>query len=485
MMNNSYKLVYSVFILILIISFTNSIIHNNYLVSIGAIIVLFIFNIVFSLINLNRRIIFLAFQITFFTFLLGKIVINTAIYNVSVMPFAEDIMNHIYISLFISLLFVFWGYYLYEHRERPKAILKSKVHLWNSKQTILLRKYSKYLLYLTAVPSLIITLEKVFFVQINSYVSYYTEFNSFIPIFIHKIALLFELTLFIFLATMPSKSDIKWPLILYFSMGLLSFGYGQRNGAVLNSLFILIYLFLRNSVNLDGKKWIKTKHVAFIIISVPFLLSFLYNFAFSRINLSADNGDIWTNILNFFSQQGGSVELIGYGKIYENSLPKHSLYSFGSLIDMFQQNKLLTILEVYPAYEPHTASMALYGHSYGQSISYLINPNGFLSGIGYGSCYIAEAWNDFGYIGIAVANFVYGAIMASIIRWCYKNIWLTAFSFFMITGLLYAPRSEVISFITSCFSISYLTLSLILYYLARNNAIKFFKRPQFTKNNLN
>ena len=47
----------------------------------------------------------------------------------------------------------------------------------------------------------------------------------------------------------------------------------------------------------------------------------------------------------------------------------------------------------------------------------MVDPQRFLGGGGLGSSYIAEAWVDFGYVGIIVVNFVFGILLSQLHKW--------------------------------------------------------------------
>ena len=383
--------------------------------------------------------------------------------------FTENVRFHTYLCLFMSLIFVFLGYHLFEQKSNIK---NKKTTVWNQLTVLIVRRISRLILYITFLPALLVSIEKVIFVQFNSYLGYYTLFNTQIPYFILKLSMLFEFGIFLFFATMPEKKEVKLPILLYFIIGLLSLGYGQRNGFVLNTMFILIYLFLRNHINPGKTPWLTIKQLVLGIFIVPFIISSLYIFSYTRTSQKYITKDLWTNVFYFFNQQGGSVDIIAYGKVLQDKIPDHTLYSLGPIINMYQQNALFKILEIYPDLKPHTVDMALQGSSFGQTISYFISPSNFLNGVGYGSSYIAEVYHDFGYIGVAIINFIYGIIMTLIIKWCRINIWFTTFAFFMITSILYAPRAEALGFVISCFSITYIMSSVMLYIYSKNKSIK-------------
>lgn len=66
-------------------------------------------------------------------------------------------------------------------------------------------------LYVCAVAACCINIEKMLFVLSNSYLSYYTDFSSRLPHFIGFIGSSFNLFFFLYLSTMPSKRELKYP----------------------------------------------------------------------------------------------------------------------------------------------------------------------------------------------------------------------------------------------------------------------------------
>lgn len=57
--------------------------------------------------------------------------------------------------------------------------------------------------------------------------------------------------------------------------------------------------------------------------------------------------------------------------------------------------------------------------------------------------YIAEAWVDFGYVGIIVVNFVFGILLSQLHKWFRQGGFIAVMGMLMFSGLLYAPRGSV------------------------------------------
>lgn len=435
-----------------------------------------LFNMIYSLMDIKRRFIFFAFQITFLVFLLGQnfatlLSTSEGIFTKSIEEeFHTGTQLHIYFLLFISLLGFFIGYSLNEQ----KKIKQNKIKIdTDSIYITKLRSYSKKAMYFFSIFAIAVVIEKAVFVQSVGYVDLYTTFVSFLPSFFYRFETLYEVSLFLYLATFPKWNECKWALLLYFSIGILSLFFGQRNAFVLNMLFIVIYFSLRHLYKVYGKSevWINKKRIATIFIAFPFLLFFLYSFGSTRFDNEAKSYDNpIDNTLAFFAQQGGSVRLIGYEKDFSdrNQFPSDAPpYTFGYLIDLYQQNAFFKAFNVYPSYAPHSEERALKGHNFGEIISYLYDPIYYFAGFGLGSCYIAELHHDFGIVGVFLINFLYGLIFALLYKYANKNVWGLFFCLIITMNVLYAPRATALFFLNQLLAPSFIVFLAIIYFMTK------------------
>lgn len=434
------------------------------------------FNIFFALQDIKRRFIFFAFQVTFLVFLLGQnfaslLATSDGVFLKSVEEeFSVRTQLYIYLALFLSLLGVFFGYAMNEQR---KSNLKKMCVDVSSIYIIKLRSYSKRFMYFFSVFAIAVIVEKAIFVQTVGYVDYYTTFHSFLPNFFYRFEALYEASLFLFLATFPRWEECRIALLIYFLIGCVSLGFGQRNGFVLNMLFLGIYFSIRHLYKVYGNSevWINKKRMILVAVSIPFLLLFLYSFGSTRFeNKAEDYGNPIDNTLAFFAQQGGSVRLIGYEKdftdrgMFPSDVPP---YTFGYLIDLYQQNALFKALGVYPSYKPQSAELAMKGHSFGNTITYLYDHIYYFAGFGLGSCYIAEVHHDFGLIGVFLISFLYGFIFSLVYKYATKNVWALFICFMTIMSILYAPRSAAIFFVNQLLAPSFIVFIAVVVLMMR------------------
>lgn len=456
---------------------------NNLNLMFIAILAILIHNLIYSFENFKKRIIFFSFQITFFTFLLSKITLSIIEGKGIHLQFQDSIIRHIFTALFLSLVFIFIGFAFVEKSTAP--ISDKENEEFNLKNKKLIRIISKWIFYISYFPSIAALLEKVFFVMHTGYLEYYTKFQTNLPFMIIKMGQMADISFFIFLATMPSKNQCKKPMFLYLVYGIISLGYGQRNQFVLNILMIGIYYCFRYAINDNNEKWLDKKTILLCTIAIPFLIAFLGTFQYMRIGREMDNFSFLNVSIDFFDKQGGSVALIGYAEQFKEHFPQNIFYSFGPLIDFLRDNIFSNLIFNFPHLKENTIEMAVKGYSFGQTITYLVMPENYLSGIGLGSSYIAETYLDFGYAGVCIINLIYGVIIAKIYKICKSNIWIYALSFMMIKEILFAPRNTALGFITPCLSlINFLTIMFIIILKLLFAKIIDYHAARGTKNNI-
>lgn len=447
--------------------FCVSYVDNNLPMLSTSVYLLLIFNVSFALLRLKERFVFFCFNIIFFTFLvsqmmLGDMNVSNDFSDLFISNFTNEIKRHIYVCLFLSLAAIFWGYLYFD---RKQSRMHSVEFSFNNYPIYKLRRFSKKIMYFFLFFAFIESLEKAIYVQRTGYFSYYTDFQSQLPFFVSRLAHFYELSVFLFLATLPKKKAVKTPLLLFFIVGCMSMGYGQRNGFVLNALFVVIYFVFRDYKKFYGKNevWVTKKFKYALCIGVPFLLIFLVVFGSARFNEKTDaNLGFIDLLLGFFYSQGTSYRIIGYDMDYASQFPSSFPYSLGYFVDLYQQNYIFKLFGVYPSYESHSIDAALHGHNYGDVITYLYNSNAYLQGYGLGSCYIAEMYHDFGYLGVIFLNFIYGVIICSLNRYALRSVWMLFLFFCMILNILYAPRSAALTFLSEVVAISFILFFLFV-----------------------
>lgn len=405
--------------------------------------------------DLKQRSLFMAFLIAFFVFLIGGHFVYEYFGMEIKYYLGDEYYRHSNISLFISLLSIFVAYFVTSFllnacknkftctilsvskpHERDTGILDKKIKT---------RNVSKALFYVTYFFWMIVLIEKVVFVQTSSYLDYYINFETRIPFAVNAIAAMCPYFLYLFLATFPRKSECRFPLILYALYAGVSLFTGRRGNLVYMIFFIFVYIILRHYVSRDNEKWITKKAVILLVTAIPIGLAFLYSYNYIRSGQEIAGDSFMEMFLGFFQQQGFSSSLIRLGKYHQSALNDNAYYSFFGIVKWARTNTVLKLI-FNPQYDfsylHNDVAFATKGNSFSNALSYIVLKN-YLKGAGLGSCYIAELYHDFGYIGVVLGNFVYGIMMCMIGRiWSQtnRNVWLTALFFGIFESFIKAPR---------------------------------------------
>ncbi|PHG53211.1 O-antigen polysaccharide polymerase Wzy family protein [Bacillus wiedmannii] len=427
-----------------------------------------IHNLLYSCEKFSERIIFFAFNSTFFTFLVARLVVkplfgyydkyNNNYYGLDFDD--EKIIWSIFISLFFSLLFLFFGYALVKNNSRAYKGKMSRFFAGNNIKNVAL--VSKLLFYITYIFNVLVLWDKAKFTNNVGYTELYASYTSSFPVWVIKLAEMCPTALFIYLGTLPTKKKSLIPLVLYVLSGCLSLAVGQRNNFVLNILIVLVYLCLRNYTD-KKEKWFGKKEIVACICAFPIMILLLNAVSYLRMDNSVDHSFL-DGISEFFYAQGVSVNLIGYAQTLASQLPEGKIYTIGRIIDFINNNTITQSLIDVPKYAPQSLGSALYGNNFADSVSYVLSPNRYLNGWGYGSSYVAELYKDFSYVGIIIGNFILGIILGLMNKLFRTGILGAWMCLSMTRLLLYAPRDTFTSFIVSTFSlINILTVFLILF----------------------
>jgi oligosaccharide repeat unit polymerase len=322
------------------------------------------------------KICFFAFNVTFFVFLIGYLLVAFITGEGLKANFNTGDINHMFLCLIISLLGLYAGFdFLYKkNHSRNYTLIPSE-----PKEYILeIRMVSLLLFYFTIIFAYIVLFNRISFVMKYGYLSSYLYYQSNVPFFITKISDMNSMCFFVFLATLPSKKQTRFPVFMFFIYGSATILYGQRTQFAVTVLIIIVYYIMRHK-NHKEEKWITFKLVIIILILAPLIVVFLSIYSVLRNNQVVTNFTFWGEFVEFFKTQGQSVYLIGYGKMLEQYFPATNInYTFGPIINFLKYNVITSLFIKYPVYNQNTVGMALYGNSFGQTITYMVMPGNYL-----------------------------------------------------------------------------------------------------------
>lgn len=372
----------------------------------------------------NKMIIFTAFLICFFTFVLGDWFVNFMMGQPWGGGFDRFIKKHTILCVYLSIFSIFVGAMIGNIRsEKNQKSLDLKMY---QQENAKFEGTIRILLYITMIFSAIEIVDRVIFVMQNSYIGLYNGERTSMPYMVQKLSSCSSFLFFSYLAILPEKKKAKKPIFLYLALHIFSILGGVRGDGVKAAIMVLAYCFFRNTT--DDEKWIKKKHIIAICIIAPVGIVLLSLYNFWRSGLTAQYYGFWNEFINFFTTQGGSIEIIAYEKQLHNLLPKTNVsYTFGPIINWYKYGFIGSIISMFTGQEfveiaGSKINMALYGNNLGAAITYLVMPGNYLAGVGMGTQYIAELYSDFGYTGVIIFNLLLGWFITKC-RFVYFKKW--------------------------------------------------------------
>lgn len=388
----------------------------------------------------------LAFLIAFYAFLLGREVQFFYFGLERYYIFSEQIENHAYLCLFISLIGVAAGAAIYAVSHRPAF-----AELQYAERDASLRLISKRLFYILYIPYIAELLFNISRIQSQGYLASYQAANqASAPIVIRIFGGTAPMAFYLFLAAMPTKREARIPILLYLLYGGLSLMGGARTTAVTTALFLVVYYVIRQR---NGDHWISRWHIITAVVAVPLVLAGLETWDYIRREAVPGTISLFRMAGKFFEELGGSINVIKRMEYYADQLPKARFYSISGLRELLLENGFAVRLFGATSYSGNSVEHALYGHSLAHSLSYLVYGDVYLAGRGIGSSFIAELYHDFGYVGIFAGSALYGWILKKISAVDFRDPYWTAILFAMIPSFLMAPRAGFDSFLSGTFSI--------------------------------
>lgn len=397
-------------------------------------------------INLKDRSMLFAFLIAFFVFLLGRDFVQQ-FFGYQKENFAKDVQFHAYLSYLITLITIGIFYRLFS-QHRGKSRRKRTEYATQIAKVLLIRKLSQYVYYFSWIFAILSKIIVGSFVSARGFTDYYTDYSEYLSgniwlYLISKIELMMPAAWCIYLATRPSKKQIKWPLLFYIVYLIFSLGGGQRSTSMLGILFLFVYFVYRQGLNPD-EAWITRKMMIFGILAIPCLAVFASVYNIWREGGNLEGVNFFESFVKFFYDQGVTSNVMKRAYMYKDKIPSNQIYTLE-----FLHSGILARLLGITVYHGNTVDHALLGGSFTHSLGYVVMGNSYLAGRGTGSCYIAELYQDFRYLGVLGGSILYAYLFANIAnRNKDEKVFWTALRFMVITQLLWAPRGSFTGFIS-------------------------------------
>lgn len=423
-----------------------------------ACVLLWLNNVLLALDHLYKNILFLGFNLSFFFFLMGRLVVNFIRNGTYGIPFDSATLYQVLLELCLSLIVLFAAYSL---RTKIKIISRGTRIYHSHVNEESFKNVCKGLYYCTLMFALWDTAGRITTVQTYGYAASYAVASR-TPFFIQKLGAFNEYFFYGFCAAMPSKKECRLPFLLFIMSGTYAVLTGQRGETLLKFLFVIVYCFLRHK---PDEKWITRSMWLLLLAFVPVVAWFIVWYGAVRGGGSftlESWGDLWYTL---FDQQGYSVSVLAYQREFADAVEMQQNFTFGPLWTIFTQNPLSLVLTGGTPLGQNTVERALQGHSFAHTVSYMVLGNLYLLGLGCGSSYIAEVTQDYGYIGIIMINLLYAKAMKMVRKFEDLSLLPRLYTCYIIQGILFAPRSSAIGPFASILSFSSLSALAVAFLL--------------------
>ncbi|MEJ8734539.1 O-antigen polysaccharide polymerase Wzy family protein [Mediterraneibacter sp. ICN-202921] len=470
------KCIRYIFVLLFIFTGIAGIYLKDYNVFLVSAMSIWIANVIFSFENLQRRIYFLMFEITFFVFLLSRPFISFCEGKVWWKLYETEHVKFSLVIILLSQIGLMIGTWFIEEKSKAKKVPSTlgykksneKKELINNIQII-----SLLLFYVSGIFFFIQEGEKLLATWQKGYLAYYTSFEAQLPFWIYTLASFMKVSFCVYLATWPKKKNAILPIGIFLCSALPSLIIGLRNPIMLNAVFVFLYFVVRHILDQE-EKWIgKIEKYAFIV-GIPCSLIFMTLYSYIRSGLQVGKQGILRLLIGFFYGQGVTFDVLAIGHKCIPLLPEREIrnYTFGEILDYFLHGSIAQKMfgaEVLDS--GNTVKNALESNSLAHNMSYIDMGKEYLEGHGWGSSYLLEVFIDYGYIGVLLFNIILGILLIYAIDFLKKNILCCTIVFMCLQSVFFIPRAEATGWLSFLFTIQF-WLAIIAIYLAALLCVK-------------
>lgn len=419
--------------------------NNSYIVQLFGIMIIWLNNIIFSLFEIHRRIIFFFLNITIFVLLLSRPFIATVQGN-EFWYFAPSHVSFALTSLYLTLLFMYLGSIaatvLLKKKQYPFEVNNTKVEKLGKLFTV------SFILYLlTIICTTLLNIEKFIFANQTSYLNYHSNFVSHAPAVIKLLSLFSTYALCVVLATFPKKNTTIFSLILFILSAVPLFLMGSRNALVLNTLFSIVYFIIRDFFE-NKNKWIGRKEKLLFFFSIPPGILLLGAMNYIRGSVQQQPKGFISLIVDFFYKQGTTFDTLNIGHKFLDKLPfsEMKLYTFGPFLDAIKYGIVSQVLFGSRGMnEGNNYYRGMASYQLANNLDYVSRWKDFFDGNGFGSSYILETFFDFGYLGVVIFSILIGLIAIIVIYFFRKDKpFLTIIILVSLTNFFFLPRDSAL-----------------------------------------
>lgn len=430
----------------------------------------------------KSNIFFFFFIVSFFIFIVSGDLLEPIVDEYYYVYFSKNANLHAHICVLLSAISIFIAYVV-----SPSWVL-TKIKPLQDKRFLnegdlnatLIAGYDKneknsHVSYIRLVSFILFTIAyailmmnsiyKNYFVSKYGYVETYLSYKPLLPSIISEFGEMAFVLLLVFLATMPTRKQCIFPLLAWFIYAVTTLFAGARGPLIYNTVLIVAYVIYRNNHFSYGKVWLSKKIIIIFLILVPFLLGFLKMFEYLRSGYGMPDESFIDMFVRFFIDIGASSKVIKYGYVYRNAIAENfRFFSLGEVINYYKYNPIFFWSK--NSIEVHSLEYALEGHSFPHYVSYLVDPNSFVTGHGVGGAFVAILFADLGYFGVILGSFIYGFFFKQWLSFDKLNWVGKTMLMYSSYELLIAPRGSYDSFIAILLNLKFILIILAVWVCA-------------------
>lgn len=259
------------------------------------------------------------------------------------------------------------------------------------------------------------------------------------------------------------------PLTVYGVYMLASLFTGRRTTIVTEGLMLVIYFVMRDNLLQRDKRVLKKRTVAFAGIFGIAAMYLLQLLALFRAGLSTEGRSFGEMLVSFIDSQGASfrvvVQTVNHIHLFSlNTAYQYLFYPF----EMFVHNNVVTraVFGLSPIIEVQTSQFVQTTHNYAHVLTYLVDPARYLSGGGFGTSYVAEAYVAYRMLGVIIISAMIGLIFRFFSSMLSRSWVVIACALIAIKNFVYLPRGFTFLWVTDVFNITYLCFFVAIYFAA-------------------
>lgn len=427
--------------------------------------------------NIRRDFALLVFVGAFDLLLLGRVYVAFLSDYVNLLYDVEaSNLRNLFTALFavtLSLLCVYAAYHLSAPLfiKRESALRKKDRGAVRQSELIpIIRQISVIVLLFSSLAFFYMLAHTILDVLRYGYLGSFTQTeDKNVPSVISRMSMFFTPSFAVFLATLPDRRQVKLPFTVYGVYMLASLFTGRRNTFVCEALMIVIYFVLRDNLRDKEKRLLKKRTIFWAAILLVIAMYLLEMVAEVRAGWAIGSKSLSASLVSFVYSQGASFRVViqtvnNWDLIDHQNAYRFLFYPF----EMFVHNNAITktIFGLTPIVAVQNSAFVQTTYNFAHYITYLVDPVRYLSGGGFGTSYVAEAYVAYGLGGVAAVSALVGVVFRFFSSMLTHSWVIVACGLIALKDFVYIPRNFAFSWVTDVFNLTYLCFYIAVYLAA-------------------